>query len=243
MDEWWKAQPPVTKWFLAGAFGFTLAGNFGLISPVTMIFDLELVWRNFHIWRLFTCALFMGKLGFPFLINLFYFYKYSGELETNSFTGDTAGYVWFFTIIWGLLLTVAALMNNRLIGGSLTMAVIYLWANRNGDRTITFWFGIKFKAIYFPWALTVLTVLLGGSPVSRLIGIAVGHVYYFLEDLYPTTNGGVHYIKTPAFMYSIFPRAPQQVVGLQGGMAMPGQVPPPARNNNWQGQGHVLGAN
>merc|ERR1711991_862406 len=175
MDEWWKAQPPVTKWFLAGAFGFTLAGNFGLISPVTMIFDLELVWRNFHIWRLFTCALFMGKLGFPFLINLFYFYKYSGELETNSFTGDTAGYVWFFTIIWGLLLTGAALMNNRLIGGSLTMAVIYLWANRNGDRTITFWFGIKFKAIYFPWALTVLTVLLGGSPVSRLIGIAVGH--------------------------------------------------------------------
>ena len=83
--------------------------------------------------------------GVSLCVLQFYFYKYSGELETNSFTGDTAGYVWFFTIIWGLLLTVAALMNNRLIGGSLTMAVIYLWANRNGDRTITFWFGIKFK--------------------------------------------------------------------------------------------------
>lgn len=30
----------------------------------------------------------------------------------------------------------------------------------------------------------------GNSPAVDLMGIAVGHVYYFLEDVYPHTRGG-----------------------------------------------------
>lgn len=33
-----------------------------------------------------------------------------------------------------------------------------------------------------------------------LIGIAVGHVYYFLEDVCPNQPGGMRILKTPRFM-------------------------------------------
>lgn len=33
-------------------------------------------------------------------------------------------------------------------------------------------------------------VLLGNSPSIDLMGIAVGHIYYFLEDVFPNTPGG-----------------------------------------------------
>lgn len=32
------------------------------------------------------------------------------------------------------------------------------------------------------------------------IGIAVGHTYYYLEDVFPNRPGGIKLIKTPGFM-------------------------------------------
>ena len=43
----------------------------------------------------------------------------------------------------------------------------------------------SFHAPYLPWVLLSFSVLLGNSATIDLIGIIVGHVYYFLEDVYP----------------------------------------------------------
>ena len=43
----------------------------------------------------------------------------------------------------------------------------------------------SFHAPYLPWVLLSFSVLLGNSATIDLIGIVVGHVYYFLEDVYP----------------------------------------------------------
>jgi len=55
------------------------------------------------------------------------------------------------------------------------------------------------KAMYLPWVLLAWTLLLGGVPVSEFIGICVGHLYYFLEHLYPVTSG-VNILKTPQIL-------------------------------------------
>lgn len=36
-----------------------------------------------QIWRLVTAVAFFGKLGFPFLINMYFMYSYSLRLETG----------------------------------------------------------------------------------------------------------------------------------------------------------------
>lgn len=40
-------------------------------------------------------------------------------------------------------------------------------------------------------------------PVGKLIGIVVGHLYYYLTVLYPLANGGKEVMRTPAFVRSM----------------------------------------
>ena len=44
---------------------------------------------------------------------------------------------------------------------------------------------LVFRAPYLPWVMLGFSVLIGNAITMDLIGIAVGHVYYFLEFVYP----------------------------------------------------------
>lgn len=50
--------------------------------------------------------------------------------------------------------------------------------------------------------------MLGQDPVPDLLGIAVGHVYYFLDSVLPANNGP-RLLATPAFFQRIFAEAPR----------------------------------
>ena len=63
-------------------------------------------------------------------------------------------------------------------------------------------FGImNFQAPYLPWVLFGFSLLLGNSVLVDIIGIAVGHTYYYLEDVFPNQVGGFRILKTPRIMY------------------------------------------
>jgi len=55
--------------------------------------------------------------------------------------------------------------------------------------------------MYLPYAMGAFQLLAGGSLVPALTGIAVGHLYYLLDQALPTTNG-VRYLDPPAFLYA-----------------------------------------
>lgn len=42
-----------------------------------------------------------------------------------------------------------------------------------------------FAAPYLPWVMLTFSVLLGNPITVDVIGISVGHIYYFLEYVYP----------------------------------------------------------
>lgn len=52
-----------------------------------------------------------------------------------------------------------------------------------------------------PLVILGFSLLLGNSVQIDLIGITVGHVYYFLEDVFPNQPGGFRILKTPRFLY------------------------------------------
>lgn len=58
---------------------------------------------------------------------------------------------------------------------------------------------IRFQALYFPWVLVAFDFLMGGFPLPEILGIFVGHIYFFLEYIYPTT-GGIRILKTPQIL-------------------------------------------
>lgn len=59
---------------------------------------------------------------------------------------------------------------------------------------------LLFQAPYLPWVLLGFSVLLGNAIWVDLIGMAVGHMYYFAEDVFPRQNGGFRILKTPQIL-------------------------------------------
>jgi Derlin-2/3 len=75
--------------------------------------------------------------------------------------------------------------------------LVYVWARRNPHVRMNFFNLLTFNAPYLPWVLLGFSLLLGNSVSVDLLGMAVGHVYYFLEDVFPNQPGGWKLLKTP----------------------------------------------
>lgn len=88
----------------------------------------------------------------------------------------------------------------------MVMSVIYVYCMINQEQIVSFWFGTRFKARYLPWALFGVNFMLGGGGLYELIGILVGHLYYFVMMKYPADQG-ITLLQTPQILYTYFPNA------------------------------------
>lgn len=111
--------------------------------------------------------------------------RYSRLLEEGDFRGRTANYVYF--LLFGIvnMTLVASYINVHFLGSALTFMMVYVWGRRNEDVKMSFLGFFTFNAPYLPWVMLTFSVLIGNAVTMDLIGIAVGHVYYFLEYVYP----------------------------------------------------------
>jgi len=132
----------------------------------------------------------------------------------------------------------------------MVLSVLYVWCQLNKETIVQFWFGTQFKAMYLPWVLFLFNMILSGGGMAELIGILVGHLYYFMKIQYPTEYGGQPLLSTPAFVENWFPR---RVGGIGGVNAAPqaARAQPQPRaggggggggGHNW-GRGNTLGGN
>jgi len=203
VEAWFSNLPVVTKTLLVGSVGVTLAGNLGVVSPVTLILSYYEIVYQFEIWRLLTTFFFTGKLSFAFFFNMLYLYRQSVSLEQEVFRGRTSDYL--FMILFGcfLLLGIGLFMGFPLLGQGLLLMLTYYWSRTFPNVPLNF-FGIPFQGRYLPWFLVGLNFLMGGYPIVQIFGIIVGHTYFILKDVAPVAYG-VDILKTPWFLYQIFP--------------------------------------
>ncbi|CAB3362632.1 Hypothetical predicted protein [Cloeon dipterum] len=249
VGEWFKNLPRFTRWWLGLTVGFTLLGRFGLLSPQLLYLQYESFVHKFQIWRAAT-ALFFYPLspgtGFHFLINLYFLYNYSLRLETGFFDGHPADYFFMLIFNWLACLIISLMAGMPFLMDPMVLSVLYVWCQLNKDVIVNFWFGTQFKAMYLPWVLFAFNLIISGGGFSELIGILVGHLYYFLTFTYPIDFGGANLLNTPAILYQYFPNTRSvRGVAAQAGAARAdfNQRPPPPerpRGHDW-GQGQVLG--
>jgi len=192
LADWFKSLPLFTRHW----FGFTVAlsiiGRFGIFNPGYLFLDYYRFVNSFHIWRPITALFFYPitpSTGFHFLINLYFLYNYSLRLETGLFSGRPADYFfmlifnWICCVIIGLFAEFAYLMDP------MVLSVLYVWCQLNKDTIVSFWFGTQFKAMYLPWVLLGFNVIISGRGMMELVGIVVGHLYFFLAMQYPQKFG------------------------------------------------------
>lgn len=151
-------------------------------------------------WRLVTNFLFFGPLGFSFFFNMLFVFRYCRMLEEGSFRGRTADFVFMF-LFGGVLMILLGLLGSLFfLGQALTAMLVYVWSRRSPRVRVNFFGLLTFQAPFLPWALMGFSLLLGNSILVDLLGIAVGHIYYFLEDVFPNQPGGKRLLLTPSFL-------------------------------------------
>jgi len=125
-------------------------------------------------------------------------------LEEGSFRGRTADFVYMF--IFGCFTTVicALFVNLLFLGHSLTTMLVYVWARRNPFVQMNFFGLLPFRAPYLPWVLVAFSVLLGNTVMVDILGIGIGHLYFFLEDVFPNQPGGKKLLATPYILKLLF---------------------------------------
>jgi len=204
IEDWYKQMPIITRSYLTLSFLTTAGIALDVISPYSVYFNAKLIFQRFQLWRLFTNFFYFGHLGLDFLFHMFFLSRYCKLLEETSFRGRTADF--FYMLIFGgvLLTTAAPFVNIQFLGHSLTFMMVYVWGRRNPYVQMSFLGLFNFTAPYLPWVLLGFSLMLGSSPVVDLLGMAAGHAYFYLEDVYPRLTGR-RLLKTPGLLKAIFP--------------------------------------
>ncbi|XP_028396616.1 derlin-2-like [Dendronephthya gigantea] len=201
-------MPTVTRAYTTACVFTTLAVQLDIITPFQLYFNPELIFKQYQLWRLFTNFLFFGTIGFNFLFNMIFTYRYCRMLEEGSFRGRTADFVFMF-LFGAFVMTLISLgINIVFLGQAFTIMLVYVWSRRNPYIRMNFFGLLNFQAPYLPWVLLGFSLMLGNAVIVDLMGIAVGHVYYFLEDVFPEQPGGFKMLKTPSILKTIFDGQP-----------------------------------
>lgn len=183
--SWYMEIPPVSRLYLTGAFLTTAMCALDIISPFYLYFNWDLVVSHGQLWRLVTSYLFFGLFSIDYLFHMYFLVRYSRLLEEGDFRGRTAHYVLMLLFGTTVISMVASYINVHFLGSALTFMMAYVWGRRNEDVKMSFLGFLTFNAPYLPWVMLTFSVVLGNSVTMDLIGIMVGHAYYFLEFLYP----------------------------------------------------------
>lgn len=242
--DWFRRIPQITKYWFTGSLIVPLVARLGLVNARWLVLNYGLLIHSFQIWRPLTAVLYFPT-GFPYLLNLYFLYNYSTQLETGIYDGRPADYLFLLLFNWISLVLVALMIGLPMLMSPMILSVLYIWCQFNKDQIVQFWFGTQFKAMYLPWVLALFNLFLGGSGFYELLGILVGHLYFFLMYKYPVDFGGRQLIATPSFLYHWLPNR-------RGGVAGFGVAPTQRREqqngqqgggrHNW-GHGQQLGGN
>lgn len=218
-EQWYFEIPVVTRCYLTASVLTTAACYFDLISPFSLYLNYRLIFEKYEFWRILTNFFFFGMPSLDFVFHMYFLVRYCRLLEEGpSFRGRSADFFVMLMFGAGIMLAIAPFSSVLFLGYSLTFMMVYVWGRRNETFPMNFLGLFNFPAPWLPWVLLAFSVLLGASPVVDLLGIFVGHVYYYLEDIVPRMPGrfrGKRLIFTPSIVRYMFEGAPDQGVRVQ----------------------------
>ncbi|KAF2457030.1 Der1-like family-domain-containing protein [Lineolata rhizophorae] len=199
--------PPVSRTITAAALIASVGVHAGFIPFYYVAFIPQLLWKiPPDIWRPFSSFLITGA-GWGLIFDLYFLYKYSSALETESprFSrpGDFPTYIAFCWVV--ILATAGYFMNGIIFMSALELAFAYTYSQDNPYRKTTFYI-VTIQTRFLPYVLLLMTLVMGGqyAAMRQATGLIAAHLYDFLTRIWPTYGGGRNYIQTPEFVARMF---------------------------------------
>lgn len=196
--------PPLTRAYTTACFLTSLAVQLDIVSPFRLYFHPTLIMEKLQLWRLITPFFYFGNLSLNYVFSMLFTYRCCRMLEEESFRGRPADFL--YMIIFGCVIAIffASFLLLPFLGQSLTTMFVYIWARRNPYVQMGFFGLFVFRAPYLPWVMVALSVLFHDDLETELIGILIGHAYFYFEDVFPYVPGGWRLLATPRIFKLLF---------------------------------------
>merc|ERR1719419_339602 len=192
--------PIVTRSYFSLCIVTTGLCALDMVSRYTLHFSVKLIFYEWQFWRLLTTfTYFGGSFGLEFFFHLFFLIQYSADLERTAYTGRSGAYAYLIIFAVVCLLVMAPQVNVPFLGESLVYVFVYVWGRLNKHVRLSFFGLVNFRAPQLVWMLMLLSYLLEKRFAHHLLGIVVGHLYYYLAFVYPSMTG-VMLLKTPSWL-------------------------------------------
>lgn len=111
-----------------------------------------------QVWRLVTNFMYFGPIGFNFLFNIIFAYRYCRMLEEGSFRNKTADF--FFMILFGCtLLSLMTVSFTQFLNISVQLSVTYIYVTWHSGALLQYWsasvvVGHMVSVVCLPWLTT-----------------------------------------------------------------------------------------
>ncbi|KJE88474.1 derlin-2 like protein [Capsaspora owczarzaki ATCC 30864] len=230
IERWFFGVPIVTRCYITACVLSALAVQLRVVNLLQLLFRFDLIFYQHEYWRLITHLCFFGGLQVGFFFHMFFVYHYSRSLEEELFHRRSGDFFYMITIGVVLLNIIASFLQlytsfeSYFLGSALTFMLVYVWSKHKGSTRMFFLGLFSFRAPFLPWILLGFSLITSPeSTAADIIGIAIGHIYYFLHDVVPL-EFGAHPLKTPRFFTWLFETRPVVPTVPEGAAA---QVPQP----------------
>lgn len=236
--DYYKSLPPVSKAYGTVCFLTTLGYQLGLVNVFLLLMDYEKAFFKLQLWRLLTNFIFLGPFSINFGIRLLMIARYGVQLEQGPFQGRTADFLWMMIFGMLTLLGIGLLippLRFPVMGPSLVFMLLYVWSREFANARVNIMGLFSVQGFYLPWVMLLLNVIFGSPLMTDLMGIVVGHIYYFLTVLHPRSEGR-NLLKTPVWVHKLATR--WVITGPQVGVQAAPQ--PTSRSTAFTGRSYRL---
>lgn len=181
----WQKTPPMTQVYVGSSIAITIL-SFVLNKNVWPDF-LHFNWSDVlsgQLWRVATAFLFFGQLDLFFPLTMQFVWQHMAQLEKLSYN-KPEDFLVMVLFGAGTLISLYTLLgiSMKFLGHNLATYLVYIWSRVFEGSDVNFMDLAILKSEMLPWVFCAQTFLLERElPLADLIGIAVGHVYYYLKN-------------------------------------------------------------
>lgn len=226
LETWFWEMPMCTRWWTAATVLTSALVQCHIITPFQLFYSFRAVFiksqvrvlltfeqDNLHVsdtclkyWRLFTTFLYFGPFSLDLLFHIYFLQRYARLLEESS-GRSPAHFSWLLLYAMVCLIALSPLVSMPFLGHPLSSTLVYIWSRRNPDTRLSFLGLLVFTAPYLPWVLMAFSLFMHGTiPRDEIMGIVIGHVWYFFSDVYPPLHNGSRPLEPPQWWRQVFQR-------------------------------------
>ncbi|KAL2133954.1 hypothetical protein VTI74DRAFT_1310 [Chaetomium olivicolor] len=234
LETWFWEMPLCTRWWTTATLLTSGLVQCKLVTPFQLFYSYRSVFQKSQYWRLLTTFLYFGPISIDLLFHVYFLQRYSRLLEESS-GRSPAHFSWLLLYAMTSLLLLSPFVQMPFLGHPLSSTLVYIWSRRNPDTLMSFLGILVFRAPYLPWVLMGVSFAMHGSvPRDELMGVIIGHIWYFFNDVYPPLHNGSRPLDPPMWWRRLFEGRQRDeahdetVNGINNEIAVAGaEVPPP----------------